>query len=53
VETFSDFISEDISDFIVECVDTNFGFKMIERLGRPAYPFDELYQAYLEASYIY
>ncbi|MBC5842296.1 radical SAM protein [Flavobacterium sp. F-380] len=37
---------EDISDFIVECVDSNFGFsRYAERLGRSANSFDELYQA--------
>ena len=37
---------EDISDFIVECVDGNFGFsRYAERLGRSANSFDELYQA--------
>ncbi|WP_140486779.1 B12-binding domain-containing radical SAM protein [Flavobacterium sp. GSA192] len=37
---------EDISDFIVECVDANFGFsRYAERLGRSANSFDELYQA--------
>jgi hypothetical protein len=37
---------EDISDFIVECVDENFGFsRYAERLGRSANSFDELYQA--------
>ena len=35
---------EDISDFIVECVDENFGFsRYAERLGRSANTFDELY----------
>ena len=35
---------EDISDFIVECVDENFGFsRYAERLGRSANAFDELY----------
>ena len=35
---------EDISDFIVECVDENFGFsRYAERLGRSANSFDELY----------
>ncbi len=35
---------EDISDFIVECVDANFGFsRYAERLGRSANSFDELY----------
>jgi hypothetical protein len=36
---------EDISDFIVECVDDNFGFsRYAERLGRSANSFDELYE---------
>jgi hypothetical protein len=40
---------EDISDFIVECVDTNFGFsRYAERLGRSANSFDELYAALQE-----
>jgi len=35
---------EDISDFIVECVDENFGFsRYAERLGRSANSFDELH----------
>ena len=37
---------EDISDFIVECIDENFGFsRYAERLGRSANSFDELYEA--------
>lgn len=37
---------EDISDFIVACVDANFGFsRYAERLGRSANSFDELYMA--------
>ncbi len=37
---------EDISDFIVECVDPNFGFsRYAERLGRSANSFDDLYGA--------
>ena len=37
---------EDISDYIVECVDENFGFsRYAERLGRSANSFDELYEA--------
>jgi len=37
---------EDISDFIVECIDPNFGFsRYAERLGRSANSFDELYIA--------
>jgi hypothetical protein len=40
---------EDISDFIVECVDVNFGFsRYAERLGRSANSFDELYNALQE-----
>lgn len=36
---------EDISDFIVECIDDNFGFsRYAERLGQSANSFDELYQ---------
>jgi hypothetical protein len=36
---------EDLSDFIVECVDKNFGFsRYAERLGRSANSFDDLYQ---------
>jgi hypothetical protein len=35
---------EDISDFIVECIDENFGFsRYAERLGRSANSFEELY----------
>ncbi|RYD72496.1 MAG: radical SAM protein, partial [Sphingobacteriales bacterium] len=37
---------EDISDYIVECIDENFGFsRYAERLGRSANAFDELYAA--------
>lgn len=37
---------EDISDFIVACIDSNFGFsRYAERLGRSANSFDELYDA--------
>ncbi|OCB75462.1 B12-binding domain-containing radical SAM protein [Flavobacterium crassostreae] len=37
---------EDISDFIVDCVDSNFGFsRYAERLGRSASSFDGLYEA--------
>ncbi|MFC4210607.1 B12-binding domain-containing radical SAM protein [Pedobacter lithocola] len=45
---------EDISDFIVDCVDENFGFsRYAERLGRSANSFDELYNALQqETSYI-
>ena len=36
---------EDLSDYIVECVDENFGFsRYAERLGRSANSFDELYE---------
>ena len=35
---------EDLSDFIVECIDPNFGFsRYAEKLGRSANSFDELY----------
>ncbi|RVU90522.1 radical SAM protein [Flavobacterium columnare] len=35
---------EDLSDYIIECVDENFGFsRYAERLGRSANSFDELY----------
>ncbi|MFC4140848.1 B12-binding domain-containing radical SAM protein [Pedobacter mendelii] len=41
---------EDISDYIVECVDENFGFsRYAERLGRSANSFDELYEALNQA----
>ncbi|RZM20737.1 MAG: radical SAM protein, partial [Pedobacter sp.] len=44
---------EDISDFIIECVDPNFGFsRYAERLGRSANSFDELYSA-LKHEYTY
>ena len=44
---------EDISDFIVECVDENFGFsRYAERLGRSANSFDELYET-LQQDYTY
>lgn len=37
---------EDLSDFIVACIDENFGFsRYAERLGRSANSFDELYAA--------
>ncbi len=37
---------EDLSDFIVACIDENFGFsRYAERLGRSANSFDELYNA--------
>ncbi len=36
---------EDLSDFIVECVDPDFGFsRYAERIGRSANSFDELYE---------
>ncbi|MFI1772270.1 B12-binding domain-containing radical SAM protein [Thalassobellus citreus] len=35
---------EDLSDFIIECIDSNFGFsRYAERLGMSANSFDELY----------
>ncbi|CAM3527435.1 hypothetical protein FSS13T_20530 [Flavobacterium saliperosum S13] len=44
---------EDLSDFIVECVDENFGFsRYAERLGRSANSFDELYE-YLQTEPTY
>src|SRR6478735_2283830 len=44
---------EDLSDFIVECVDENFGFsRYAERLGRSANTFDELY-SYLKTEPTY
>jgi hypothetical protein len=44
---------EDISDFIIECIDPNFGFsRYAERLGRSANSFDELYEA-LNQPYTY
>jgi hypothetical protein len=40
---------EDLSDYIVECVDENFGFsRYAERLGRSANSFNELYE-YLQS----
>ncbi len=36
---------EDLSDFIIECIDPNFGFsRYAERLGQSANSFDELYK---------
>jgi len=36
---------EDLSDFIVECIDSNFGFsRYAERIGMSANSFDELYE---------
>lgn len=44
---------EDISDFIIECIDPNFGFsRYAERLGRSANSFDELYEV-LNQEYTY
>jgi len=44
---------EDISDFIIECIDQNFGFsRYAERLGRSANSFDELYDV-LNQDYTY
>ncbi|MFK7971851.1 MAG: radical SAM protein, partial [Bacteroidia bacterium] len=40
---------EDLSDFIIECIDEHFGFsRYAERLGKSANSFDELYE-HLEA----
>lgn len=37
---------EDLSDYIIECVDSNFGFsRYAERLGKSAHSFEELYTA--------
>jgi len=37
---------EDLSDFIVECIDENFGFsRYAERLGKSANSFNELYES--------
>ncbi len=48
---FATLYLEDISDYIVECVDSNFGFsRYAERLGRSANSFDELYEALQEES---
>ncbi|MEA5257478.1 B12-binding domain-containing radical SAM protein [Arcicella aquatica] len=50
---FATLYLEDISDIIVECVDTHFGFsRYAERLGRSANSFDELYEA-LSQEYTY
>jgi len=44
---------EDLSDFIIECIDENFGFsRYAERLGQSANSFDELY-AFLQGEYTY
>ena len=44
---------EDLSDFIVECIDDNFGFsRYAERLGRSANSFDEMY-AHLQKEMTY
>jgi len=44
---------EDLSDFIMECVDQHFGFsRYAERLGRSANSFDELYES-LQKQYTY
>ncbi|MET3127937.1 hypothetical protein ABID42_003056 [Arcicella rosea] len=47
---FATLYLEDISDIIVECVDSHFGFsRYAERLGRSANSFDELYEALSQA----
>ena len=44
---------EDLSDFMVECIDENFGFsRYAERLGRSASSFDQLYNQ-LQQSHTY
>lgn len=46
---FATLYLEDLSDFISECVDENFGFsRYAERLGRCANLFDEIYDALCE-----
>ncbi len=50
---FATLYLEDLSDFIVECVDENFGFsRYAERLGRSANSFDEMY-AHLQKDLTY
>lgn len=50
---FATLYLEDLSDFIVECIDENFGFsRYAERLGRSANSFDELY-GYLQNELTY
>lgn len=44
---------EDLSDFIIECIDENFGFsRYAERLGMSANSFDELYSSLQESNTI-
>jgi len=44
---------EDLSDFLIECIDENFGFsRYAERLGMSANSFDELY-SHLQKEYTY
>ncbi len=44
---------EDLSDFVVECIDENFGFsRYAERLGQSANSFDELYE-YLQGGFTF
>lgn len=50
---FATLYLEDISDLIVECIDSHFGFsRYAERLGRSANSFDELYES-LQQPYTY
>lgn len=43
---FATLYLEDLSDFIIECIDPNFGFsRYAERLGQSANAFDELYNS--------
>lgn len=51
---FATLYLEDLSDYIIECVDDNFGFsRYAERLGRSANDFNELQQSLLaEPTYI-
>ncbi len=46
---FATLYLEDLSDFIIECIDPNFGFsRYAERLGQSANSFDELYDSLQE-----
>lgn len=50
---FATLYLEDISDFIIACIDENFGFsRYAERLGRSANSFDEMY-AFLQQTPTY
>ena len=48
---FATLYLEDLSDYIIECVDANFGFsRYAERLGRSANDFNELHQSLQQAA---